>query len=99
MMVYFMDTWSTLRYFVIFYGQIWCSLWYFSRFGILYQEKSGNPAWNVFELPGGAKEFLQPQVEKKSVLYKCRRSAFLTTSSPIGAKTFPKKNIRRSHNI
>jgi hypothetical protein len=39
MIVYFMDTWSILRSFDVFYGH----LVYFSRFGILYQEKSGNP--------------------------------------------------------
>jgi hypothetical protein len=59
MLVYFMDTWSILRSFVIFYGHLvhftvfccilWifgivcCNLAYFPRFGILYQEKSGNP--------------------------------------------------------
>jgi hypothetical protein len=49
-MVYFMDTWFIVRSFVTFYGYlvyIFCGhLVYFSRFGILYQEKSGNPACN-----------------------------------------------------
>jgi hypothetical protein len=47
MMVYFMDTLSILRSFVIFYGHFvqFVAIWYiFTRFGILYQEKSGNPA-------------------------------------------------------
>jgi hypothetical protein len=46
MLLYFMDTWSILRSFVIFYGHlVWFMvIWYiFSRFGILYREKSGNP--------------------------------------------------------
>jgi hypothetical protein len=38
-LVYFMDTWSILRLLLYFMG-IWLI---FSRFGILYQEKSGNP--------------------------------------------------------
>jgi hypothetical protein len=37
---YFMTIWSILRPLEIFYGH----LVYFPRFGILYQEKSGNPA-------------------------------------------------------
>jgi hypothetical protein len=47
MMVLFMDTWSILRSFVTFYGhlvQLVVIGYTFSRFGILYQEKSGNPA-------------------------------------------------------
>jgi hypothetical protein len=48
MMVYFMDTWTVLRSFGIFYGHLVYvvrgNLVYFSRFGILYLEKSGNPA-------------------------------------------------------
>jgi hypothetical protein len=46
MMVFLMDAWSVLRPFVIFYGHLvqLVVFWYsFSRFGILYQEKSGNP--------------------------------------------------------
>jgi hypothetical protein len=46
MLVYFMDTWSILRSFVIFYGHLveFVVIWYiFPRFAILYQEKSGNP--------------------------------------------------------
>jgi hypothetical protein len=39
MLVYFMDIWSILYLFGIFCGY----LEYFSRFGMLYQEKSGNP--------------------------------------------------------
>jgi hypothetical protein len=49
MMVYFMDTWSILRSFVRFYGHLvqFVIIWYiFSRFGILFQEKSGNPDVN-----------------------------------------------------
>jgi hypothetical protein len=44
MLVYFMDVWSILRSLGIFMD-IWyiSNLVYFSRFGILYQEKSGNP--------------------------------------------------------
>jgi hypothetical protein len=48
MMVYFIDTWSILQSFILVYGQ-WVQfvvIWYiFPRFGILYQEKSGNPGW------------------------------------------------------
>jgi hypothetical protein len=46
MMVYFMDTWSILQSFVIFYGHLvyFVVIWYiFTRFGILYQETSGKP--------------------------------------------------------
>jgi hypothetical protein len=47
MLVYFMDTWSILRSFVIgillTFGIVRGNLVYFPRFGILYQEKSGNP--------------------------------------------------------
>jgi hypothetical protein len=42
----FLDIWSILRPFDIFYGHLVCFLviWYiFPHFGILYQEKSGNP--------------------------------------------------------
>jgi hypothetical protein len=65
MLVYFMDIWSILRPFYIFYAHLiyfmpivifYGNLVYFPRFGILYQEKSGNPAsrdrcydfWNIF---------------------------------------------------
>jgi hypothetical protein len=40
MLVYFMAIWSIFRPFGIFYG----TLVYFSHFGMLPQEKSGNPA-------------------------------------------------------
>jgi hypothetical protein len=47
MLVYFMDTWSISQSLVIFYGHsvhiARGNLVYFSRFGILYEEKSGNP--------------------------------------------------------
>jgi hypothetical protein len=47
MTVYFIDTWSILRSFVIgilwTFGIVRSNLEYFSRFGILFQEKSGNP--------------------------------------------------------
>jgi hypothetical protein len=39
MLVYLMGIWSILLPFGIFYGY----LVYFPRFGMLYQEKSGNP--------------------------------------------------------
>jgi hypothetical protein len=42
----FMDTRSILRSFVIIYGHsaYFVEIWYsFSRLGILYEEKSGNP--------------------------------------------------------
>jgi hypothetical protein len=45
-MVYFMDRWSILCPFVIFCGRFvkFVVIWYiFPRFGILFQEKSGNP--------------------------------------------------------
>jgi hypothetical protein len=53
--VYFMDIWSTLRPFGIFYGRsVFCGhLVYFSHFGMLHQEKSGNPAQHTdVEKPG-----------------------------------------------
>jgi hypothetical protein len=46
MLVYLMETWSFLRSFVIFYGHLvqFVVIWHiFPHFGILYQEKSGNP--------------------------------------------------------
>jgi hypothetical protein len=46
-LVYFMANWSILRPLEIFYGHLvyFVVLWYnFPRFGILDQEKSGNPA-------------------------------------------------------
>jgi hypothetical protein len=39
-LVYFKDIWSILLPFGTFYGY----LVYFSRFGMMYEEKSGNPA-------------------------------------------------------
>jgi hypothetical protein len=46
-MIYFMDTWSILQSFFIFYGHLVYvlrgNLVYFSRFGLLHQENSGNP--------------------------------------------------------
>jgi hypothetical protein len=51
MLVYFMDTWFILRSFLKFYGHLVYvvpgNLVYFSRFGILYQEKSVNPAFSA----------------------------------------------------
>jgi hypothetical protein len=51
MLVYFMVIWNILRSFGIFYGNLvmlWLHIWHiFPCFGILCQEKSGNPAWNV----------------------------------------------------
>jgi hypothetical protein len=54
LLVYFTAIWSILRPYGLFYGllvyfvAIWYSLLqlgtYFPRFGMLYQEKSGNPA-------------------------------------------------------
>jgi hypothetical protein len=53
MLAYFMNIWNSLRPFLIFYGHlvllvfiwnIFIHLVYFSRFGCLDQEKSGNPA-------------------------------------------------------
>jgi hypothetical protein len=41
-----MDTWSILGSFVVFYGHLEyvALIWYIlPRFGILYEEKSGNP--------------------------------------------------------
>jgi hypothetical protein len=46
MWVYFMDTWSISWSFAIFYGHLvqFLVVWYIlPHFGILYQEKSGNP--------------------------------------------------------
>jgi hypothetical protein len=51
MLVYFMDTWSIWWSFVIFYGHLvqFVVIWYiFPRFGILYQEKSGDPDWSLW---------------------------------------------------
>jgi hypothetical protein len=45
-LVYFMTIWSILRPLEIFYGNLayFVVIWYiFSRFGMLHQEKSGNP--------------------------------------------------------
>jgi hypothetical protein len=45
--------WNILRHFGIFYGHMvsLCPFWYiFARFGILHQEKSGNPALYLFFL-------------------------------------------------
>jgi hypothetical protein len=47
MVEYFTAIWSMLRPFGVFYGRLGnlVIIWYiFFRFGILYQEKSGNPA-------------------------------------------------------
>jgi hypothetical protein len=52
MLVFFMTIWSILRPLDIFYGHsvYLVVIWYiFPRFGILYQEKSGNPAGSVCE--------------------------------------------------
>jgi hypothetical protein len=42
-LVYFTPVWYILRPFGIFYG-------YLTRFGMLYQEKSGNPGFNSVKL-------------------------------------------------
>jgi hypothetical protein len=55
MLVHFMDIWSILRPFDI------CLLYFvvlFSVFGILYQEKSGNPAEDSFSLAYVSLKFL-----------------------------------------
>jgi hypothetical protein len=47
MLVYFIAIWSTRLRLGIFCGHLiylWLFGMYFSRFGMLYQEKSGNPA-------------------------------------------------------
>jgi preprotein translocase subunit SecY len=52
MLVYFMDIWSILRPLHKFYGHLlyFVAMWsFFPRFGILYQEKSGNPGQNRFD--------------------------------------------------
>jgi hypothetical protein len=46
MLIYFMAIWNILRTFAIFYDQLvhLCSFGtFFSGFGVMYQEKSGNP--------------------------------------------------------
>jgi hypothetical protein len=47
MLVYFMETWSILMSFVLLdiwtFGIVRGNLVHFSHYGILYQEKSGNP--------------------------------------------------------
>jgi hypothetical protein len=51
-LVYFIKIWSILKPFGIFYGRLVYSvvIWYVhdSCFGILYQEKSGNPGRHEF---------------------------------------------------
>jgi hypothetical protein len=43
---------SILRSFGIFYGRSWLGSWYiFTRFGMLYRVKSGNPAWRGVNIP------------------------------------------------
>jgi hypothetical protein len=62
--IYFMIIWSILRPLEIFYGHLvyFVVIWYISRrFGILYQEKSGNPA---SELP-----FFE--VRRKKIIFVC----------------------------
>jgi hypothetical protein len=41
----FMETWSTLWPFDIFYGSLvyFVVIWYFTHFGVMCKEKSGNP--------------------------------------------------------
>jgi hypothetical protein len=54
-MVYFMVIWSILRPFDIFYGHLVYLVvigYSFPRFGILHQEKSGNPDWDVHTYVG-----------------------------------------------
>jgi hypothetical protein len=65
MLVYFTDTWTILRSFDKFYGH----LVYFFRFGVLYQEKSGNPevVSLLVELPVMKKEDFIPIVVKSFV--------------------------------
>jgi hypothetical protein len=53
MLACFMDTWSILRsvcYILLTFGIVCGNLVYFSRFGILYQEKSGNPVTTSIKL-------------------------------------------------
>jgi hypothetical protein len=55
-LVYFMDIWSILRPFDIFYGHLvyFVVIWYiFPRVGKLYQEKYGNPVQALIWLPDG----------------------------------------------
>jgi hypothetical protein len=66
--VYFMTIWSIVgplgiffRPFVIFYGH----LAYFSRFGMLYEEKSGNPGTHVLRLPTSKRRALKQKVSEK----------------------------------
>jgi hypothetical protein len=50
-LVYFMTIWPILRPLEIFYSHLeyFVVIWYISpRFGILYQEKSGNHAWHSY---------------------------------------------------
>jgi hypothetical protein len=52
-MEYLLDSWSILRSYVIFYGHFVKFVvirYIFSRFGILYQEKSGNPGFQELVL-------------------------------------------------
>jgi hypothetical protein len=46
MLIYFMDIWNILRTFGKFYDHLVHFVLIFSGFGILYQQKSGNPAAN-----------------------------------------------------
>jgi hypothetical protein len=53
-LVYLIAIWSILRPIGIFYGHLvhFVVIWYryFSRFGMLYREKSGNPAYECITL-------------------------------------------------
>jgi hypothetical protein len=56
MLIYFMAIWNILRPFGTFCDHLvhFVLLWYiFSGFGILYQQKSGNPVMNHFFPSGG----------------------------------------------
>jgi hypothetical protein len=54
MLEYFMDIQSISQQFDIFYGHLahFVVMWYiFPRFGMLYQEESGNPAFKRKKMP------------------------------------------------
>jgi hypothetical protein len=80
-LVYFRTIWSILRQLEIFYGRLvyFVVAWYiFPRFGILYQEKSGNPDPKYICIGGGCYMYVYTKV--RSLTSKLASSAFVTKS-------------------
>jgi hypothetical protein len=78
-LVHFTDIWSILRTFGIFYVYLvyFVVIWNkFSRFGMLYQEKSGNPAPNGSHLTICCQNLRPKRSSSRSdVLYTTRSSS------------------------